>query len=340
MPRIEVIMTTWNALEYSKKAILSLIKYADMPFNFTVVDNGSEQDTLDFLATIEPTRYMENFRLIVNKENVGIPKAQNSAYIPDADYTCLANNDVIFSRNWLSKMVRIMEEDQSIWMLGTMIPSIFYKHPFVDADLRTVIHQAPTDISVDEELNHYLQYRDYDEFVEKVIECNWNNIIIFDHIPYYIVTCCALINNKIMNNIWGLADEQYTKYGSDDIDQAWRILDAWYKVAITNQVYIHHFRHKSIGSNTNSFDRSKYLLINNIKFFRTWHRQIKEFLDREIERGVNVNEKMSKLDTNKYWFLVWLNHNIWYWNNWWDATALERSIQKLDELEPNGNFLQ
>lgn len=334
MLRIEVIMTTWNALEYSKKAINSLIKYADMPFNLTVVDNWSEQDTLDFLHTIKPTGYMKNFTLIANKENVWIPKAQNSAYVPEADYTCLTNNDIICSKKRLSKMIKTMEEDQTIWMLGTMIPSIFYKHPFVDADLRTVIYDAPKDNTVDEELNHYLQHKDYDEFVEKVIECNWKNIVKFSHIPYYIVTCCALINNKIMNKVWWLADEQFTKYGSDDIDQAWRILDGWYKVAITNEVYIHHFRHKSIGSNTNSFDRNKYLLINNIKFFKKRYTQIKAFIESEIKNGIDVNEKISKLDANKYWFLVWLNNNIHYWDNGWDDNALDIAMAKLEELEP------
>ena len=81
------------------------------------------------------------------------------------------------------------------------------------------------------------------------------------------ITIDTVIKRNILDDLGFLADPRYEKYGSDDIDLCWEILRKKYKIAINKNVFVYHFRHKSLPDNE---DRHKCLIKNNKCFHSKW----------------------------------------------------------------------
>ena len=49
MNTVNIVVVCWNALEYTKITLASLFKNTEIEYSLTIVDNGSDDDTNDFL---------------------------------------------------------------------------------------------------------------------------------------------------------------------------------------------------------------------------------------------------------------------------------------------------
>lgn len=89
MPKISVIIVTYNAMKWAERCFSSLRKSAT-PVNCIVVDNGSGDGTQDFIKTNFP-----EIEFIQSEENLGFGKANNlgieKAYKNGADFFYLMN---------------------------------------------------------------------------------------------------------------------------------------------------------------------------------------------------------------------------------------------------------
>lgn len=107
---VNVCMTTFNRLEFTRQAIESLAT-AGMPYVLTVVDNGSADGTPEYLAQLKMQGIVKN--LILLPENIGVAKAQNLAWAmePDARYYLKYDNDIVMKKpGWLKAMAEVAEK--------------------------------------------------------------------------------------------------------------------------------------------------------------------------------------------------------------------------------------
>jgi len=107
---INIVMTTYNRIDFTRQAISSILRTADWPYRLTVIDNGSEDGTQEFLKELKRKGLIDT--LILNPTNIGIAKAANQGWLvePKAAYTLKYDNDIVMIRkNWLSEMVRIID---------------------------------------------------------------------------------------------------------------------------------------------------------------------------------------------------------------------------------------
>lgn len=75
--RVAIFTLTMDRLEYTKKTIESLAKYAGYPYDHYIVDNGSSDKTV---AWLEANKEKYNIKQIIkNEKNVGISKGSNQA---------------------------------------------------------------------------------------------------------------------------------------------------------------------------------------------------------------------------------------------------------------------
>ena len=71
MPKISIIVLTYNNLELSKTCIKSILDNTAYPdYELIIVDNLSEGDTLDYLKEVEKWED-KRIKVIYNKENKG-----------------------------------------------------------------------------------------------------------------------------------------------------------------------------------------------------------------------------------------------------------------------------
>ncbi len=108
-----MIVLNYNGGQIVSQCVDSVLMLDYPNYEIVIVDNGSTDGSAESLFA----RYSQNPKLILvrNKTNLGYAEGYNSG-IPhtSGDYLIFLNNDVIVPRNWVSEIVRVMEEDAAI----------------------------------------------------------------------------------------------------------------------------------------------------------------------------------------------------------------------------------
>ncbi|MER3396180.1 MAG: glycosyl transferase [Acidimicrobiia bacterium] len=115
-PTVSVVIVTWNAIGHTKTCIESLFEktaYAD--FDVIVVDNGSTDDTLEYLRSIA------GITLVECGENLGFAKGANIGIAhskPDSDVVVVNNDIKITDPDWIGKLRRAAYSDSNVAVVG------------------------------------------------------------------------------------------------------------------------------------------------------------------------------------------------------------------------------
>lgn len=103
----EVITVVFNNIKYTEAMLNSLYRSTDPTrFRLIVVDSGSDLETKDFLKAYKTKA--ENMEIITLASNEGWCKGLNAGFKAlrmDSDYVVWSNNDVLYEKNWLEKMI-------------------------------------------------------------------------------------------------------------------------------------------------------------------------------------------------------------------------------------------
>lgn len=281
--RVDIVVISWNSLEYLKCCLDSLNKYTDdISYRLIVIDNGSQDGTGDFLDRLQ----CRNILIRKNKRNLGYPKGLLQGYrLSTSDFVCLMNDDVVASPSWLSKLVKVMKKNCDIGILGPVRPGASFIHPYTNDLSKTVLEESKEKRKTPAgRLRYFTHGKEYSSFVKDYKSANKPAIIRFNSLPHMVSTCCALVRRKAVEKAGGIVDTQFVKYGGDDVDLCWRLIKSGYSLAITSESYVHHFEHASMTRN--KVDRQKYLKINARRLYKKWEKDIKQHLTLKTKRGL------------------------------------------------------
>lgn len=115
-PRASLVMVTWNALEWSRRAIASIVEYTNPPYELIVVDNGSADGTREFL------RALSGATAILNDSNLGFGVAATlGANRARAPIIVFMNNDLVTGPDWLEPLCARIERDPRVAVAGSAI---------------------------------------------------------------------------------------------------------------------------------------------------------------------------------------------------------------------------
>lgn len=300
---VNIVVVCWNASDYTEvtlKSLISTIGERD-PYQITIINNASTDNTAFILNKFEQNN--NNVKVITNSINLGIGAAYNQGYEESrrigAEYTMFCNNDLLFSRNWLNRMLKIMEKDKSIAMLGPLVPasSNFYDDK---RTIKEVLLSINNTNSPKEEINEFIgKFDNIDEFSKDMASVNtkiFGSSLRYIDFPNAISSCAVMTRTSVFEQFGWFANPEFKEYGSEDIDMCWRVLKQGYKVAVTNDVYIHHFRGKSIKAA--NLNRKALLRNSNIKLFNIWKSDIISYY-----KGLNVEDIDNVLCTPSNWLI-------------------------------------
>jgi len=124
MPRVSVIILTFNNLELTRACLDSVLLRSDYPnLEIIVVDNASSDDTPDFLEGF--TRRNPDVRIVLNRENLGFAAGNNVGLsIATGDYLVLLNNDTVVTQGWVMTLLRHFQNDPSLGIVGPVTNNI------------------------------------------------------------------------------------------------------------------------------------------------------------------------------------------------------------------------
>ena len=164
-----------------------------------VVDNGSRDGSVSAIRNKFP-----EVKLICNKTNLGFPKAINQAVraYPAKYYFLLNNDTIIIQPYWLKTLVKIMEENEDLGILGTK-------------------QISPV------EVGNFLKQIEKLAVSEKL---NFQNFVFYGQV---------LIRSKVFLSA-GLLDEDFSPAYIEDHDHCFRALKKGWKLAIIPSIRIVH----------------------------------------------------------------------------------------------------
>ena len=94
----------YNSVEYTKLCVDSMIAHGTPLDRLVVVDNGSKDETRDYLSTLPLGGR------IFNNQNLGCGVAWNQGALHlQSEWTIVMNNDVLVSPNWIENLIATAE---------------------------------------------------------------------------------------------------------------------------------------------------------------------------------------------------------------------------------------
>ncbi|MCL6098899.1 MAG: glycosyltransferase [Bacteroidetes bacterium] len=268
-PKVSIITLTYNALNYTKEFIASLQKYTTGDYELIVIDNCSTDGTQSYLDGLG--KKYENIKIVLNNENKGFPAAVNQGILESrGEYIVVANNDIVFTDQWLEKMIESAASDNKIGMVGP-------------------ISNIVSGVQIDKDTK-YTSLDGMHEYASSISAKNKNEKLFFPRIAFL----CTLIKKEVIDKIGGL-DERFSPGNYEDDDFCLRAQLAGFKTVIAKDVFIHHYGSKSFKAD----GEKKYaerLEVNKKKFVEKWGTtpdeiwlQNKNIQSRQIFYPINKN---------------------------------------------------
>ena len=108
-----IVLLTHNQLDYTRRCVESIRRYTDEPYELVFVDNGSQDDTVNYLQSLG------NVKLICNTENRGFPAGANQGIrAASGRQILLLNNDTVVTTGWLQRLLRALHSAPDIGLAG------------------------------------------------------------------------------------------------------------------------------------------------------------------------------------------------------------------------------
>lgn len=208
-PKVSIIILNWNGLEDTIECLESLKRITYPNYEVIVVDNGSKGND----ARVLQERFGDYANIIQNDRNYGYTGGNNIGIRhaldnSSPDYFLILNNDIVVAPDFLTEMVRVAEDDDSIGILG---PKIYYY------DFPKTIQSAGCRVSMIRGISTIIGNKEIDNGqYDTVQEAG------------HVMGCCLLIKREVVEKI-GLFDESYFCYW-DETDYCTRARKAGYKV--------------------------------------------------------------------------------------------------------------
>src|SRR4051812_33695377 len=113
MNKTSIIILTCNQLHITHMCLESIRCYTDEPYELIVVDNGSTDETVNYLKS------QADVKVILNDKNLGFAKGCNQGMeVATGDTLLFLNNDTIVTSNWLTTMLQVLYKDEDIGVVG------------------------------------------------------------------------------------------------------------------------------------------------------------------------------------------------------------------------------
>ncbi len=251
MPKIFIVIITWNSARHLSDLFLSLndMDYPKNSWHLVVIDNGSKDKTIDILGNWQTK--LHNFKTIIyNTANTGFASANNQgikyALKNKADYIVLLNDDVILRSKWLSNLINTLEQNKNIGLAQPLIT----RYPQTEK-INSFGNKC-----------HFLGFGYCFGEGESLSKFN-----LADYQPAYLSFTAVAIRADVLNQI-GLLDENYFSY-HEDTDLCFRAhLAGWNLLAVHDSIVHHKYKFPALKDKQRYFwlEKNRFYLM--LKFFK------------------------------------------------------------------------
>lgn len=235
---ISFVILTWNSenhIEQSLCSIKSALSSSNLDYEIYIIDNGSEDNTLDFVQELKKS-YSNKLIVIKLGRNTGTTYSRNLAIKKARGrFVCIMDSDVEIFPGTIEALVCNLQQSPAI---GLAVPKLLYP----SGSLQKSTDKFPTFLR---KVQRY--------FFLKQIESKENNQTLPEKQYFtvdYAISALWLMKRQLFNEV-GLLDEKIF-YAPEDVDFCLRVWKAGYQVVYNPKVSaIHHTQEISRGFSLN-----------------------------------------------------------------------------------------
>jgi GT2 family glycosyltransferase len=190
-PQLSIIIVTWNTSQITQKCVETINKYIPNQ-EIIVVDNGSQDNTVQLLSKIK------NVKVIENHVNLGFAKANNIGFkYTTSDYIVFMNSDIELIDKSFLDMTNYFKNNPNIGLIGPK---------FLNPDLTPQASVFPPQTALNAFKEFWLNQKDaYSKYLPNTKEPTKVS---------YISGGCILVNKDFFQKI-GKWNEKYFFYFED-----------------------------------------------------------------------------------------------------------------------------
>ena len=204
-PLTSIIIVTDNQCDFTRGCIESLRYVTDEPYELIIVDNGSTDDTIDYLHSIRGAT------VIANDDHRGFAAAANQGLdAARGEFVLFLNNDTLLTTGWLRRMLEALQSDPAIGITGPM------------ANRTNGVQRVDADYSLAELDGFAWDYGDRNRGRRYDVD--------------QLAAICLLARRDVLEQMGGFAPER-----DANVDLCRRVRQAGYRVTVTGDAFVHHF---------------------------------------------------------------------------------------------------
>ena len=241
MPRISVVVLTFNNLELTKLCIDSVLQQSDYPnLELIVVDNHSSDGTPDYLRELRARR--PDVKIFLNKSNLGFA-AGNNVGLQGAtgDYLVMLNNDTVVTPGWALSMLRHFQSSPKLGLLGPVTNNIG--------------NEARIDIG-------YPDLPSMPYLARKVTLGRMGQRLPIRNVAFF----CVMMPRRVFTEV-GFLDENFGRGFFEDDDYCRRVELLGMEIACADDVFVHH--HLSASFNQLPSEHKQQLFSENKAYYES-----------------------------------------------------------------------
>lgn len=254
-PKVSIIIPAYNQFSYTYNCLRSILKNTiGVEYEVILADDCS----LDETKNIE--QFVKNIKHIRNESNLlFLRNCNNAAKTANGEYILFLNNDTQVLFNWLAPMMRLMEEDLTVGMVGSKL--IFPNGTLQEAGgiIWSDGQGANYGRGENPDLPEYCYVKEVD----------------------YLSGASIMIRKCLWQEIGGF-DERFAPAYCEDSDLAMEVRRRGKKVMFQPASKVVHYEGISNGTDTNAGIK-RFQIENQKKLQKKWH----EILQEEHYLGVN-----------------------------------------------------
>ena len=255
-PLASIVIPVYNQFDYTYKCILSILNTVrDISYEIIIADDMSTDETAKI------TEYFPNIRVNKNESDHGfLMNCNRAAKLAKGEFIVFLNNDTQVQENWLSSLVKLIQSDENIGMVGS---KLVYPNGTLQEAGGIIWNDASGwnyGRGKDPELPEYNYVKEVD----------------------YISGASIMIRSSLWKEIGGF-DERYKPAYYEDSDLAFEVRKHGFKVMYQPESVAVHFEGVSNGTDLTS-GLKKYQVENHGKFVAKWENELKK----QYSNGENV----------------------------------------------------
>ena len=219
-PQVAIVILNYNGRKFLEKFLPSVLASTYTNFKVVVADNGSTDDSIDFMKSAYP-----DIELDPLGQNYGFAEGYNQALLKrNEDYFVLLNSDVEVEKGWIEPIISKMEADEKLAVCQPKILSYKQKRLFEYA--------GAAGGWIDKLGYPFARGRVFDDIEED------NNQFKSTKEVFWASGCALFVKASVYKSQGGLYG--YLFAHQEEIDFCWRSQNAGYKIGCIVESVVYH----------------------------------------------------------------------------------------------------